>query len=82
MEHLWVAASGNLRLTLQWSSSFVELFMLIKGELHSNKFVLYFALIGMEQDSITVYKMIFFNSKTLTFQYHLHKALFTNMNMF
>ena len=56
--------------------------MLIKGELHSNKFVLYFALIGLEQDSITVYKMIFFNSKTLTFQYHLHKALFTNMNIF
>ena len=38
---------------------------IIKGELHSNYIFLYFALIDLEWDSITLFtKMNFFSSKT------------------
>ena len=46
----------------------------LNGELHSNYILLYFAIIGLEWDSITLFtKMNLFFLPKLTFQHHLHK---------
>ena len=45
----------------------------LKGEPHSNYIFLYFALIGLEWDSMTLFtKMNFFFLPKLPFQHHLH----------
>ena len=45
----------------------------VKRELHSNYIFLYFVLIGLECDSITLFTKINFFFFKLTFQHHLHK---------
>ena len=56
-----------------------------KGELHSNYIFLYFVLIGLEWNSITLFTtMNFLLLPRLTFQHHLYiyGLLLTNINIF
>lgn len=46
----------------------------LKGELYSNYFFLYFALIGLKWDSVTLFtKISCFILPKLTFELHLHQ---------
>ena len=69
------AAAVNLNGVKDW----------FKGELHSNYIFLYFALIGLEWDFITLFtKMNFFSTKTLIstpFAQDIYGSLFTTMNI-
>ena len=50
----------------------------VKRELHSNCIFLYFNLIALEQDSITLFKIMnFFFILKLTFQHHMQKIYMT-----
>ena len=59
---------------------------LLKGELHCHYVLLYFAVIGLEWDSITILTNVnFFSSKTnisTPFAQDIYGLLFTNMNIF
>ena len=56
----------------------------IKGEFHSNYILLYFVLIALEWDSITLFtKMnLFFLPKLTICTRYIYGLLFTNMNIF
>ena len=58
----------------------------LKAELHPYYIFLYFVLIGLEKDSITLFtKMNFFSSKThiwISFAQDIYDLLFTNMDIF
>ena len=57
----------------------------VKGELHSNHILLYFAVIGLEWDSLTLLTIMnFFSSKTpisTPFAQDIYGLLFANMNI-
>ena len=53
----------------------------IKGELHSDYIFTYFTLIGLKEDSLTLFiKTNFFLLPKLRFQHHLHKKHFNQFS--